>query len=212
MCFWIFDFAYFELVERFHLLFVVLLDGFVDMADRWSWFATRILFMTLILFTRASRKRLGTLQYSQCVSKRSQLKSYTYHMLIICFFFFQIPEYKLWLRPLLTNRVLADVSISDNSYCCHVFFLFVSIITSLLHASSRLVTKFWSARVGKSEKNEILSFPGHLTFWSMKDSYKSSGPSPEVKSTDSEAWGKLRVVRMHIAVERGTLTDFNFLW
>jgi len=34
MCFWIFDFAYFELVERFHLLFVVLLDGFVDMADR----------------------------------------------------------------------------------------------------------------------------------------------------------------------------------
>ena len=62
------------------------LDGFVDMADRWSWFATRILFMTLILFTRASRKRLGTLQYSQCVSKRSQLKSYTYHMLIICFF------------------------------------------------------------------------------------------------------------------------------
>lgn len=86
MFFWIFDFAYFELVERFHLLFDVLLDGFVDMADRWSWFATRILFMTLILFTRASRKRLGTLQYSQCVSKRSQLKSYTYHMLIICFF------------------------------------------------------------------------------------------------------------------------------
>lgn len=43
-------------------------------------------FMTLILFTRASWKRLGTLQYSQCVSKRSQLKSYTYHMLIICFF------------------------------------------------------------------------------------------------------------------------------
>ena len=86
MFFWIFDFAYFELVERLHLLFVVLLDGFVDMADRWSWFATRILFMTLILFTRASRKRLGTLQYSQCVSKRSQLKSYTYHMLIICFF------------------------------------------------------------------------------------------------------------------------------
>lgn len=34
MFFWIFDFAYFELVERFHLLFDVLLDGFVDMADR----------------------------------------------------------------------------------------------------------------------------------------------------------------------------------
>ena len=67
------------------------------------------------------------------------------------------------------------------------FFLFVSIVTSLLHESSRLVTKFWSARVSKSEKNEILLFPGHLTFWSMKDSYKSSGPSPEVKSTDSEA-------------------------
>ena len=75
------------------------------------------------------------------------------------------------------------------------FFLFVSIIPSLLHESSRLVTKFWNARVGKSEKNEILSFP-----------------SPEVKSTDSEAWGKLCVVKMHIAVERSTLTDFNFLW
>lgn len=92
------------------------------------------------------------------------------------------------------------------------FFLFLSIIPSLLHESSRLVTKFWSARVDKSEKNEILSFPGQLTFWSMKDSYKSSGPSPEVKSTDSEAWGKLRVIKMHISVERGTLTDFNFLW
>ena len=67
------------------------------------------------------------------------------------------------------------------------FFLFVSIIPSLLHESSHSVTKFWNARVGKSEKNEILSFPGHLTFWSMKDSYKSSGPSPEVNSTDSEA-------------------------
>lgn len=212
MCFWIFDFAYFELVERFHLIFVLLLDGFVDMADRWSWFATRILFMTLILFTRASRKRLGTLQYSQCVSKRSQLKSYTYHMLIICFFLTDSRIQALTTSPPDQSRPGRCKYFWQQLLLLCIFFLFVSIIPSLLHESSRLVTKFWNARVGKSEKNEILSFPGHLTFWSMKDSYKSSDPSPEVKSTDSEAWGKLRVIRMHIAVERGTLTDFNFLW